>query len=525
MNVEREKVVALIRVSTKEQAQDDRAGIARQRDVILRTIQAKNLNCIRMFEVNDVSGTNVKHCPEVQEILRLVGSGLVSGVVVADLDRLLRPDNFSGFSLLQVFQDTGAVLYCGDSELRLASKDGFLVGGIRAAVAGFELQLIKERMQGAKEQKRRQGKCPSAAITLPQGVVYDRNTERFSYTTEVAPVVEAFRLVDEEGIANYTELERRTGIHHRTLHNLLRNPIYVGIRRYSMKRGKEKYSSKDGRQSERKKVFRSQAEIIQVKVIDQPAVSQERFDRVQLCLGDLKTTWRNKRSSSSVNLAVGVGRCGYCGEPLYCSSGKSRKRKRQGYYFCKRNYYLAKRQSGGCLMRNIRHDDLDETAMRFAAEVLLKPDVVQNILTQTLSRRQVISLPTTAPTPKGLADLEGRQKRLLDAYEHGQIDINELERRIRKIKQEVIQAKTIQTAKPYGGDVNIRDLSSCIVEGALAFSMIKDPEILKRSIQQLFSRLVFQDDKIVSFQLTPRFAASCCQSGSRTGRGSWPPRA
>src|SRR5690606_21035136 len=123
----------------------------RQREVIGRTIEAHQLDCLRVYELTDVSGTEVRNHPDVIEIIRLVASGIISGLVISDLDRLFRPDQPTDYAILQTFKDSGAIIYSGDTTYDLGSKDGMLFSGIRATIAGYELALIKERMHGAKE--------------------------------------------------------------------------------------------------------------------------------------------------------------------------------------------------------------------------------------------------------------------------------------------------------------------------------------------------------------------------------------
>jgi DNA invertase Pin-like site-specific DNA recombinase len=148
MECEMPRVVSLVRVSTEGQAAEGRAGLERQREVIRRTIRAKNLNCIAHHELIDVSGTAVASDPVIKDIFRSILDGTISGVVVADLDRLYRPDEPQSFAVLQVFKDMGAKIYSGDAEYDLRTKDGLLFSSIRGAIAGFELGLIKERLHG-----------------------------------------------------------------------------------------------------------------------------------------------------------------------------------------------------------------------------------------------------------------------------------------------------------------------------------------------------------------------------------------
>jgi len=57
------RVIELIRVSTEEQAAEDRAGIPAQRDANRRTARTYGLTIVRSIEIVDVSGAAVLSSP------------------------------------------------------------------------------------------------------------------------------------------------------------------------------------------------------------------------------------------------------------------------------------------------------------------------------------------------------------------------------------------------------------------------------------------------------------------------------
>lgn len=155
--IAKRRVVALIRVSTAEQGRDDRGGIPRQRAVIEDTIQRKNLECLRIFEIHACSGTEVLRNSEIQEILKIVSTGV--GLVVADLDRLFRPTEPADYVILQVFKDSGSIIFSGETEYNLANKDSALFASMRSAYSAYEIQLFKDRVRAAHREKgRRDGR-------------------------------------------------------------------------------------------------------------------------------------------------------------------------------------------------------------------------------------------------------------------------------------------------------------------------------------------------------------------------------
>ena len=99
----------------------------------------------------DVSGTAVLRAPEMQELLRLIESPDIHGVVAKEFSRLMRPDNFKDYALLQAFVDSDTVLYLPDGPLDLASAMGGLMGMIRAGMARIE------RRRNSDAHERREG--------------------------------------------------------------------------------------------------------------------------------------------------------------------------------------------------------------------------------------------------------------------------------------------------------------------------------------------------------------------------------
>ena len=141
-------VIELIRVSTEGQASEDRAGIPAQRDANHRTARAYGLTIVKSIEIVDVSGAAVLSSPQMQELLRMMESPEIHGVVAKEFSRLMRPEKFTDYALLQQFIDTGTVLYLPDGPIDLASKSGRLLGTIRAALAGAQARPARGAMSG-----------------------------------------------------------------------------------------------------------------------------------------------------------------------------------------------------------------------------------------------------------------------------------------------------------------------------------------------------------------------------------------
>jgi hypothetical protein len=99
------KVIELIRVSTEAQAATDRASIPAQKAANLRTCLNYGLGIVRSIQMADVSGACVSQAPEMQELMEAMQSPDIHGVVAREFSRLMRPENFEDYGLLQAFVD------------------------------------------------------------------------------------------------------------------------------------------------------------------------------------------------------------------------------------------------------------------------------------------------------------------------------------------------------------------------------------------------------------------------------------
>jgi DNA invertase Pin-like site-specific DNA recombinase len=346
-------VIELIRVSTEGQAAEDRAGIPAQRAVNRRTAAQFGLNIGRSIEISDVSGAAVLRAPEIQELLRLIESPQVHGVVAKEFSRLMRPENFSDYVLLQAFAETNTVLYLPEGPIDLSSKGGRFLGAIRAAVAGLERSEILERMWLAKEEKRRRGENPQSAITLPTGVTFDRSSGNWSYTPESEKIKQAFQMF-LSGNTSYTDIGKKLGIDAPSLKVMLKNPIYSGWRIITQKRDPSPRAHKvkpDGRQADRPKINRDPDEVIRIKVIDQPLISEDDFNMAQAIIAEKRLKhWRSDPSRHHRWTYNGFLACGLCQNLVYTKFYRGR-----DYYVCK-----SRRNGAGCPASYMRRAELEE---------------------------------------------------------------------------------------------------------------------------------------------------------------------
>ncbi len=504
------KVIAIYRVSTEEQADEDRAGLPRQREAVARVVEQHNLDVVSEIELVGVSGTNVSSSPEFREMLRKVRTREIAGVAVSSLDRLARPDTFESMAVLDSFTDAKANIYAEGEVINLATKEGKLTASIKLAMHGFDRSNIVERSASAKEIKRKKGECPGPPTILPLGVAYERKTRVWSYTEDIKVVQDAFRLFDEKKITNLTQLANEVGLQRNTLAHILRNPLYKGWRIYDQKRSEDKHVVKNPRtplkkdetvRFSRKKVPRAEKDIIRVQVFKEPAVDPETFDRVQVALTESRSAWLREHIPTAINLAVGIGYCAHCGRRLYSSSGKRGKgsKNAHSYYLCANNHYLNKAKDRKCIQPSVRKEIIDRTLAEFAAVHLASESVILALAERL--KAPVDNAASKENQEKRLKQIEQEKSRILSLFKKGFYEMDRLEAEVKTLTAE---ASTIQRRlRSYDEQQRLRSNAdksvSLLFKACLAFRRITTLAQKQSALRGLFVKVFFDGSKIVGF--------------------------
>ncbi len=498
------RVVELVRLSTEEQYGDGRVGILRQKEENKRTVDKHHLTIDHSIELIDVSGTSVMKTPEIKNLVKLMGEGRIQGVVISDVDRLLRLDDFRDLSLLQEFIDHNVLIYLPDNVIDLNTQSGFLFGGIQSIISGNELTQIKKRMLNAKEIKRKQGGHPNSDLSLPMGVGYNRKKESYYYNKDSLIVKEIFNLFYNKSIHNYRELERITGVKHRTIYNLLQNKLFIGVREYRYKRSNVKNIREDGRQGDRKKILRSEDEVISNIVINEPLIDQSVFQSVQIIIKNRREKYHIKRKNGNEKfLYSSFLRCGYCGSKIYSATGSGSHR---DYYACS-----LKKSVSECASYYLRRELFDNTITHFISNELSSKIYLNKLINYVMS-----VIPDSIENKVNLlaTELKSHQikkEKLLDLYLDNIYSKNELEEKnqiisekIRYLEIEIDQNKKILLST----DSNfIKRCLAIVSRMATGFSELSVTE-KRKFIRETFPSFTLVKEGVKSFTL------SVCALGS-----------
>jgi site-specific DNA recombinase len=416
------KVAEWIRVSDESQAAPEKFGIPAQRTVNATTCKRFGLEVVKTFQVEDVSGKDIMLCSETAELIALMQSGRIQGVVSREFSRLMRPDDFSDYVLLGVFQKCNVVLYLPEGPVNLNEKMGRLMASVQAAIAGFERSTIRERLfRGGEENRKAGGRFAS---TLPKGVGYTKEAGWF-YTPESQRLKDAYEMVLRGESLN--EIGRFLGMSATGARYAMHNPIYKGWRVYERECG-EAGTGKNGRQPKYRPLRKRSAEhIIRTQVIKEPLVSPEVWSRACKILDVKSASCRRERvgGRASYNGFVFCDACGRIMTPIR-GSGK-------GYYVCLNRY-----QRKGCTQGYYRIADVEQRIDSLLSEQMTDPAFLRRLVmrweVKSKGNQKASQIERLESDQKSF---ERKRQRVIDSFVDGDITKSERTERLEAIAEQL----------------------------------------------------------------------------------------
>lgn len=431
-------VIEFIRVSTLEQADDDREGLPRQKNANSRTIKINNLNVIKSIELVDVSGASVDQTPEFHELMQLVKDGTAKGIVVSEWDRLLRMNNFIQLAFLDIFKKYNIKVYTSTRVIDLNEDGSDFLTVFESIFAGKERTRIKKRIHDSKELKRKNGEHPNNHKSLPLGVSYSKE-RRYEYNDDSYKIKLLFELFVFERIHNYQELGQKTDIHPGNIKNLLMNKTYIGIREYTEKRSDEIIAKRDGRQGDKKKIKRNPDEIISVRIVEVPLIEESIFYQAQELLNNKSNYHKTKSQSKKRFVYRTFLRCGECGEKMYTSSGGDNLKR--DYYYCRtiNDYFVKRYGPSTCSSGYLKRSEVDSWIDTFVTEKTRENNYILNLVDTKLNENDNQKIDEEIKQFTSVKkSISLKRERLLGLYIDGKFDKEKLDTKGAELDNEVV---------------------------------------------------------------------------------------
>lgn len=299
------KVAIYARVSTTNQAEEG-YSIDGQIDSLEKYCEAMGWDVYNKYIDAGFSGGSLER-PGMTSLINDIKSGLFDTILVYKLDRLSRNVRDTLYLIKDVFNINKIDFVSIQENIDTSSAMGTLFLTLLSAIAEFEREQIKERMQLGKLGRAKAGKSMMWGRTS-YGYDYQKETGSLTINPAQSLVV---KYIFERYLAGRSITKLRDDLNekypkeiswnYRAVRGILSNPVYCGYNQY------------------KGQLFPGEHE---------PIISEDVYKRTQ---EELKIRQRtaaektNPRPFQAKYMLSGLAQCGYCGAPLKLLMGMVRK--------------------------------------------------------------------------------------------------------------------------------------------------------------------------------------------------------
>ncbi len=430
------KVVLYARVSTEAQA--SRGTIGSQVEVLEARAATEGHEVVGRFCDDGCSGARLDR-PGLDALRDAAEAGGIEAVWCLTPDRLARNYAYQ-FLVTEELARHGVKILFTDAPALDDDPQARLLTQMQGVIAEYERAKIAERNRRGKLWRAPAGEAvqwqaPYGFRRLPRSAAGPAHLE--VHEPEAAVVRAIFDHYTAGGLS-MRQITRRLADDQipspsgravwniSTISGLLTNRAYIGSWYYNRS---ESLPAKGPTGSDRRRA-RPAEEWIPIPV--PPIVTEDTFDAAQAVSRD-NSAWSPRNTTPGAWLLRGLVVCGACGVRISCRQMKP-KAKIHRYYWCQNHDPL---RAGGedrrCPERHIRADELDDFVFDQVRQALLRPDVL-------LAGEMALAAATPTPDDELLTVQLGKldrrverteteRRRLIDLYQTGLIDKNELTRR------------------------------------------------------------------------------------------------
>jgi DNA invertase Pin-like site-specific DNA recombinase len=335
-------VVSLIRVSTDQQAHDDEGGLDRQRRDIRITCQKFGLQDVRQFELEGITGTNVRNTKQFRELKAMVARKDIVGLVIPSVDRMSRSSDFGTVAeLFSPFEEllggkSTKRLYTRTNELDVNKPSDRDIIWSQLRFAEEERLMILYRTSSGRDEKRLD--ADAKVDRLPKGVIFTRtNPKKNIGVWSYDPVVKErmrnayHRILAGESLRS---LYKEAGFNSPTaLAACLKSSLWKGIKSKTRHHTSKVWNEDRNRfmARDRDDLPEEQKIIVPIPALrNDPCVSDDVWDAVQNKLKNNTREWTRSAALNDTFLgSSGLCRC-RCGRKLYLKLKDQKYR----YYYC-----------------------------------------------------------------------------------------------------------------------------------------------------------------------------------------------
>jgi site-specific DNA recombinase len=438
------RVALYARVSTDRQ--QERGTVASQLELLREAARTDGYQVVEEFVDEGYSGARLDR-PALDRLRDAAEAGVLEGVVCLSADRLARSYAYQVLILEELERFAVRVRFL-EGPAPGDDPQATLLVQVQGVIAEYERAKIAERYRRGKLYRARQGEIFFWKVPYGFRRVAEPGTPARMeiYEPEAEVVREIFRAYTDEGRSirqiAFDLHERRvpspTGKPvwgTSTLQRLLRNEAYIGTVYYNRREYLESAEPRRG-QRNRKTRHRERPKEEWIPIPVPAIVERETFERAQRVSRD-NSKFSPRGAEPGAWLLRGLVECGHCQVGCNCHKMRGRNGAFHRYYYCRNHDPL---RAGGedkrCPERNIRANELDAFVFEQVRRVLTDPERLiaaeRAVITGAPSDGELIAAQLER-LERRLSQADQERQRLLDAYQAGLIDLEELTRRSKQI--------------------------------------------------------------------------------------------
>lgn len=403
-------VALYIRVSTREQATEG-YSIGAQNERLKDFCKAKDWTVFNVYEDGGYSGSNISR-PALSQLITDAKNKRFDLVLVHKLDRLSRSQKDTLYLIEDVFLVNGVDFVSMNENFDTTSPFGRAMIGILSVFAQLEREQIKERMAMGMEERAKEGLYHGGGNHIPIGYDY----------------------IDGQLVVNEYE-----AIQIRELFDLYLKGYGVG---YIQRHLKSKYTTKNGDWSTATTVRNAINKVLYIGKIQhkdkvypgqhEPILTEEIFNKAQA----INKSKQNKLNvnSHTPHLLGGMIWCEHCGARYFRTQLTyvyKEKREPRFWYKCYSRHGGASHmiKDPNCKNKNYRQYKLEAIVLDRIKEIAANQQYF-------FEQKQSNNKPESAGYDKQIRKIDKQVKRLLDLYQMGTVEYEEIDERISKLHQE-----------------------------------------------------------------------------------------
>lgn len=315
------------RADLDAESRGDGETLAKHRAALTEYARRRGLLIVREY-AEIISGDSIAARPQMQQLLEDVKTGLYTGVIVNDIDRLGRGDSIDQEIIKLTFAAARCIIVTPNGDIDPASSRDEDMLDFRMFFARMELRKISQRLAVGRARSAMSGNYVSPRV--PYGYTKVRDGRKITLVPDesAAPIVRMMFDWYSSGAMGYDKIAHRLndmglitplgkpwGRH--TVKRMLQNPVYIGCSVWG--KAKTVHIIRDGQRV--KQLIKTDEPSI-VEGAYPALIDRAVFDHVQAMFASSQRAAPVTSNLNIVNPLAGLVRCSCCGRAMQINGGR-----------------------------------------------------------------------------------------------------------------------------------------------------------------------------------------------------------